>query len=119
MSEKQVEALDTIKNKVLIKYGSTGVQETINKAFFKLLNMIVVYPVEDVEHLSDHRGNVFPDAYLVPRGTTARQLAYQIHSDLGDSFLHAINVKQKIRIGENHVLKEGDVISIVSSKRRS
>ena len=28
--------------------------------------MITVYPVEDLEHLSDHMGRVLPDAYLVP-----------------------------------------------------
>jgi ribosome-binding ATPase YchF (GTP1/OBG family) len=119
MSEKQLGALEVINKIILTKFGSTGVQETINRAFFELLNMIVIYPVEDSEHLSDHQGNVLPDAYLVRLGTTARQLAYLIHSELGDNFIHAIDVRRKIRIGENYVLKDGDVISIISSKRRS
>ena len=52
----------------------------MNMAYFKLLNMITVYPVEDLEHLSDHNGRVLPDTYLIPQGTTARQFAYVIHS---------------------------------------
>ena len=81
--------------------------------------MITVYPVEDVEHLSDHSGRVLPDAYLVPRGTTAHQFAYIIHTELGDSFLYAVNAKDKRRIGEDTILKDRDVISIVSTQKRA
>ena len=118
LTETQGKALKVIQERILQKFGSTGVQEAINMAFFKLLNMIVVYPVEDLEHLSDHDGRVFPDAYLVPYGTTARQLAYIIHTELGEGFIHAIEAHEKKRIGENYVLKDRDVISIVSAKKR-
>ena len=118
LTETQGKALKVIQERILQKFGSTGVQETINMAFLKLLNMIVVYPVEDLEHLSDHNGRVLPDAYLVPYGTTARQLAYIIHTELGESFIHAIEAHEKKRIGENYVLKDRDVISIVSAKKR-
>ncbi len=87
-------------------------------AFFKLLNMIVVYPVEDIEHLSNHTGRVLPDAYIVPYGTTARELAYIVHTELGASFIHAVEAHEKKRVGENYVLKDRDVISIVSAKKR-
>ncbi len=115
----QIKALDAIREKILVKYGSTGVQEAINTAYFKLLNMITVYPVEDVEHLSNHNGKVLPDAYLIPQGTTAHQFAYIIHTELGESFLYAVNARHKTRIGEDAVLKDKDVISIVSTKRRA
>jgi ribosome-binding ATPase YchF (GTP1/OBG family) len=81
--------------------------------------MIVVYPVEDIEKLSDHKGNVLPDAYVVPYGTTTRQLAYIIHTELGEGFIHAVEAREKKRIGEDHVLKDRDVISIVSAKKRA
>jgi ribosome-binding ATPase YchF (GTP1/OBG family) len=119
LTEAQGKALQTVKEKILKKFGSAGVQDAINMAFFKLLNMIVVYPVEDVEHLSDHQGRVLPDAYMVPYGTTARQLAYMIHTDLGEGFIYAIEAREKRRIGENYVLKDRDVISIVSAKKRA
>jgi ribosome-binding ATPase YchF (GTP1/OBG family) len=119
LSQNQISGLETIREKVLIKNGSTGVQDAINMAYFKLLNMITVYPVEDVEHLSDHNGSVLPDAYLVPYGTTARQFAYLIHTELGESFIYAINAREKKRIGEGTVLRDRDVISIVSAKKRA
>ncbi len=119
LSQSQKDALDKIREKILFRHGSTGVQETINNAFFRLLEMITVYPVEDLEHLSDHQGRVLPDAYLVQYGTTVRQLAYMIHTELGDSFIYAIEARERKRIGEDYVLKDRDVISIVSAKKRT
>jgi len=119
LSPGQLRALELIREKVLQKNGSTGVQDAINMAYFKLLNMITVYPVEDLEHLSDHNGKVLPDTYLVPKGTTARQFAYIIHTELGESFIYAVDAREKRRIGEDAVLKDRDVISIVSAKKRA
>jgi len=118
LTEAQDKALQTVKEKILQKFGTTGVQEAINMAFFQLLNMIVVYPVEDLEHLADHKGKVLPDAYLVPYGTNAHQLAYIIHTELGESFIHAVEARERKRIGEDYLLKDRDVISIVSAKKR-
>jgi hypothetical protein len=119
LTENQIKALETIKEKILLKFGSTGVQDAVNMAFFKLLSMITVYPVEDLEHLADHNGRVLPDAYLVPYGTTARQLAYIIHTELGESFIYAVEARERKRVGEDYVLKDRDVISIVSAKKRA
>lgn len=118
ITEAQGKALKIVQENVLLKFGTTGVQEAINTAYFQLLNMIVVYPVEDIEHLSDHEGRVLPDAYVVPYGTTARQLAYTIHTELGEGFIYAVEAREKKRIGENHILKDRDVVSIVSAKKR-
>jgi len=118
LTEAQKRALQMVREKVLQNFGSAGVQDAINMAFLKLLGMIVVYPVEDLEHLSDHQGRVLPDAYMVPYGTTARQLAYMIHTELGEGFIYAVEAREKRRIGENHVLKDQDVVSIVSTKKR-
>ena len=119
LSAGQIRALEQVKEKILKPNGTTGVQEAINTAYFKLLDMITVYPVEDLEHLTDHNGRVLPDAYLVPKGTTAHLFAYLIHSELGENFLYAIDARDKRRIGEDAILKDRDVISIVSAKKRS
>jgi ribosome-binding ATPase YchF (GTP1/OBG family) len=119
LSEGQAKALETIREKILLRLGSTGVQEAINTAFFRLLNMITVYPVEDLEHLTDHTGRVLPDAYLVPYGTTARELAYIIHTELGEGFIYGVEAREKKRIGEDYTLKDRDVISIVSARKRA
>lgn len=119
ITSTQLKALETIKDRVLAKFGTTGVQDAINTAYFKLLNSIVVYPVEDIDHLSDHEGRVLPDAFIVPYGTTARGLAYRIHTELGQSFIYGVEAHEKKRVGEDYVLKNGDVLSIVSAKKRA
>lgn len=118
LTTEQKAALDRIREKILVPWGSTGVQAAIDYAFFKMLRMITAYPVENPESLTDHKGRVLPDAYLVPFGTTAKQFAGMIHSDLGEGFLYGVEVRSKMRIGEDHTLKDRDVISIVSAKKR-
>ena len=119
LNESQTRALETIREKILLKFGSTGVQEAVNTAFLRLLSMVTVYPVEDLEHLADHNGRVLPDAYLVPYGTTARELAYIIHTELGEGFIYAVEAREKKRVGEDYLVKDGDVLSIVSARKRA
>jgi len=116
---EQMDALKLIREEILAKLGSTGVQNSLNFAFFKLLKMITVYPVEDHEKLTDHKGRILPDAYLIPEGTTAKEFAAMIHSDLALGFIYAIEARTKMRMGEDHVLKDRDVISIVCTKRHA
>ncbi|MHA1838871.1 MAG: TGS domain-containing protein, partial [Candidatus Ranarchaeia archaeon] len=115
IDEKTSKLLKKLHENVLSKYGSTGVQECINRLVYNVLNMIVVYPVEDVNSYSDHHGNVLPDALLVPKGTTTRGLAFRIHTQLGETFIHAINGRTKRRIGEDYVLEDHDIIKIVAA----
>jgi ribosome-binding ATPase YchF (GTP1/OBG family) len=119
VTAEQLNALTRIKEKILLPLGSTGVQDALNLAFFKLLQMVTVYPVEDPEKLTDHKGRVLPDAYLVPYGTTAKQFAGLIHSDLETGFLYATEVRSKMRVADDYVLKDCDVISITSAKRHA
>lgn len=117
-SRDLAKALEMIRELVLRKWGSTGVQEALNEAVFNSLDNIVVYPVEDHVKLTDKQGRVLPDAFIMPRGSTARDLAYRIHTDLGETFLYAINAKTKQRVGESYKLNDGDVIKIVASAAR-
>ncbi len=119
LTREQSQALKFIRERVLSRFGSTGVQKAVDTAIFSLLNRIAVFPVEDLERLTDHKGRVLPDCYLVPRGTTARQLAAQIHSELAEGFIYAVEARSKRRLGENYELRHRDVIKIVSSKARA
>ncbi|MBP2134585.1 ribosome-binding ATPase YchF (GTP1/OBG family) [Methanomicrobium sp. W14] len=116
LNKPQKTGLDAIK-KVMNEFGGTGVQQTINGMVFDLLDMIVVFPVEDENKFCDGKDRILPDAYLMKRGSTPHDLAYHIHSDIGDGFLYAVDAKTKMRIKENHILKSGDVIKIVSTKK--
>jgi ribosome-binding ATPase len=117
LNEQQQKALDIVRT-LMEKYGSTGVQEAINIACFKLLRMVAVYPVEDEFKLSDKKGNVLPDVRLLPEGSTAKDLAETVHADLAKGFLYAVDARSKQRIGADHKLKSGDVIKIVSAASR-
>ncbi|PUA31385.1 MAG: redox-regulated ATPase YchF [Candidatus Terraquivivens tikiterensis] len=118
LTPQQKKTLEMIEARVLERWGSTGVQQLINVAYLEILGYIPVYPVEDADKLCDKHGNVLPDVYLLPKGSTARDLAYKIHSELGKGFLYAIDVRTKLRLGEKHQLKSGDVISIISTTKR-
>ncbi|MFH1100886.1 MAG: redox-regulated ATPase YchF [Methanobacteriota archaeon] len=113
LTEKQRQALQYIQTHVLTKYGSTGVQKCIESAV-QMLHLIVVYPVEDAHHLTDKQGRILPDAYLVPEGTNARDLAFKVHTDLGKHFIRAIDARTQRVIGADHPLKNGDVVSIIA-----
>lgn len=118
LSDKQKEALITV-SKVLKKFGSTGVQNILNHACFKILDKIVIYPVEDELKFTDKKGNVLPDARIVSKNTTAKELANIIHKELGKGFLYAIDARSKQRISAEHILKNNDIIKIVSTTSRN
>ena len=117
LSNEQNNALHLAKN-VLTKLGVTGVQKILNFIVFDVLKMIVVFPVEDETKLCNKDGQVLPDAKLLSSTSTAKDLAFIIHQDIGKGFLHAIDAKTKQRIGAEHYLKNGDIIKIVSTLSR-
>lgn len=118
LSSKQLDALNKV-SKVLKRFGSTGVQNILNYACFDVLNNIVVYPVEDEFKFTDKKGNVLPEARIVPKNITAKELADLIHKELGKGFLYAIDARSKQRIGAEHILKNNDIIKIVSTTSRN
>ncbi len=113
LNSAQIAALEKIREFMKV-YGSTGVQEVIEKAVFSLLNMIAVYPVEDENKWTDKDGNVLPDVFLMPRGSTAIDLAYKVHTDLGENFIRAINGRTKRILGHDYELQDGDIIKIIA-----
>ncbi len=115
LNDKQTKALEFVRQNVLEKFKSTGVQEVLDKAVFELLGYITIFP-GGVNKLEDKDGNVLPDCFLIPGGSTALDFAYKIHSDLGDTFIRAIDVKTKRTVGKEHVVQNRDVVEIVSDK---
>lgn len=115
LSPRQSQALDFIRDHVLRPYGSSGVLQALEQAVFELLKLIVVFPVEDDHRLTDKSGNILPDAHLVPQGSTAKDLAFRVHTDLGEHFIRAIDVRHRRTVGADHPLQHGDVVRIVAS----
>ncbi len=112
LSPAQRKGLDYIRDHVLRPLGETGVAKALEVAAFSLLCLIPVFPVEDEAKLTDKDGRVLPDCHLVPQGTTARQLAYRVHTDLGEHFIRAMDCRTHRAIGADHVLAAGDVVKI-------
>jgi ribosome-binding ATPase len=118
LSAAQAAALKMVEERVMKAYGGTGVQEAINRAFFDLLKAIVVFPVEDETKLTDKDGRVLPDAFVMRGGSTAVDLARTVHSELAEGFLYAIDARTGKRLAADHVLKNRDIVKIVSSGHR-
>ena len=118
LNEKQKWALNFIRKDILGEYLQTGVQFALNVAVFKLLNMNVVYPVADQSKLSDKNGNVLPDAYLMRNGSSIEDLANEIHTDLAKGILYAIDIRSGLRLPINYLIKDRDVLSIVSAMKK-
>ena len=113
LNEKQLNALKFIEKNVLKVYGSTGVQDVLNKAVFDFLKYIAVFPA-GANKLADSKGNILPDCFLVPEGTTALEFAFKLHTDLGKQFIRAINARTKQVVGKDYRLKHRDGIEIVT-----
>jgi len=115
LSEAQQNALEKIRE-FLDRFGSTGVQRCLEEAIFTLLDRIVVYPVEDETHYTNKDGDILPDCFLVKKGITAKEFAYYVHTEIGDSFIRAIDARTRRVVGADHELANNDVIKIVSHK---
>ncbi|MCI4366359.1 MAG: YchF-related putative GTPase [Thermoplasmata archaeon] len=115
LSPAQQTALEAIRG-ILTRWGSTGVQAALERMVYDQLHQIVVFPVEDEAHWTDSKGRVLPDALLVPAGTTARGLAYKVHSDLGENFVRAVDGRTHRALGAEHPLEHGAVVRIAAHK---
>ncbi|HYC11530.1 MAG TPA: YchF-related putative GTPase [Nitrososphaerales archaeon] len=119
LNEAQKSALAYIRRKVFGEYLRTGVQFGLNIAVFKLLKMNAIYPVADVERLTDKNGRILPDVYLMPTGSTVEELAASIHTELTKGLVYAVDARTGIHLPTNYVLRDRDVLSIVSTAKRS
>jgi len=113
VNEEQKAALQLIQKNVLDEFGSTGVQEVLDKAVFDLLNYIAIFPAGS--KLADSKGNILPDCFLLPSGSTALDFAYHLHTDIGDKFIKAIDVRTKQPVGKDSPLKHRDGIEIMTN----
>ena len=111
LTEKQSFALEQIQT-MMNTFGSTGIQEVLNKAVFELLQYVAIYPAG--AKLSDSKGNVLPDCFLMPPGSTALDFAYRLHTDIGRDFVKAVDIRTKHAVGKDHLLKNGDGLEILT-----
>jgi hypothetical protein len=119
LTSKQKWALEYVNSRLFEKWLRTGVDYALSVTVFKLLRMNVVYPVEDAKRYSDSKGNVLPDALMLPHGSTPLELAKSLHSDIAEGFLYAIDAVSGLRLPKDYILRDRDVVSIVSTKKKT
>ncbi len=113
LTEEQNKALSYIKEKVLEKYGTTGVQDAIDNVVFELLHYVAVFPGGQ-KKLMDSEGNILPDCFLMPPNSTVLDFARKIHEDLAKNFIKAIDARTGKVLGKDYILKHRDVIEIIA-----
>ena len=114
LTPKQQGALKYIETRVMAKWINTGIQQALNTVVFKLLKNNMIYPVSDEFKLTDHHGNVLPDVYLMPDGSTPIDLARNVHTSLAENYILAIDAKTGIRLPKDYSLRHKDVVKIVT-----
>ncbi len=117
LTSKQKKALEYMERFVFSKIMRTGVQFALNTLVFKVMGYKYVYPVHDIERLSDRKGRVLPDVYLLPRDADLEDLAGEIHTTLRKNLIHGIDVRTGIKLPKNYILHDRDVIHLVVARR--
>lgn len=116
LTAQQRKALEFIKASVLSGFEEgTGIQAVLNHVTFDVLKYKAIHP-GGVGKLEDSNGNVIPDCFLMKEKATALDFAYKLHTDFGQNFIKAIDVRTKLPIGKDHVLKNLDIVEIMASK---
>lgn len=115
LTPEQSKALTYVQQRVFTRWIRTGVQFALNSCVFKLLNMNCVYPVEDLEKMSDKKGNVLPDILLVPYNATLSAVAGHVHTELAKTIIYGVDARTGVRLPADYVVRDRDVIKIVAA----
>lgn len=115
-NEKQIGALSMIKASY-DRGGMIRIFDVISDIIKNKLSRIVAYPVYDEGKWTDKDGNILPDAFIMTKSDTAEDLAFAVHTDIGNGFIRAINARSKMVIGRNYELQDSDVIRIVAKTK--
>ncbi len=106
MDEKLKTRIENLKDMVLYRFGSTGVNQVLSKAA-ELLGLVAVFPVKDVSNFSSgtSRTNaVFRDCVLVKKNTTVAEVARKV---MGDAPLAYVEGAGGTRVSEDDIVTVG------------
>ncbi|MGV8176640.1 MAG: TGS domain-containing protein, partial [Candidatus Bilamarchaeaceae archaeon] len=114
LNEQQRKGMDFL-SAMMKQFNGTGVQKCLNASVFELLRYFAVFP-GGVNRLADKDGNVLPDCFLLPPGSTAIDFARAIHTDFANRFIKAIEVRTKMTHGADWKLKHRDIVEFMFGK---
>ncbi len=111
LPEEKANGLDQI-GEYVDAFGGTGVQQALETALFEELDAIAVFPGA---RKPQEDGTFLQDCFVLPDGSTAEDFAYFLHTDIGEGFLHAHNVRSQRQIAADTELDHRDVVEITTT----
>ena len=107
LDEKLAARIESIRDLVLFRFGSTGVTQLLQAAA-RLLDLVPVFPVRNIHTFGSGLG-VFPDCVLVKRGTQVGVVARRIMGDVTIAAIEGVGG----RVGEEDTVDAGknDILS--------
>jgi len=111
LPEEKAAGLEQIREFV-DAFDGTGVQQALETALFEELDAIAVFPGA---RKPQDDGTFLQDCFVLPDGSTAEDFAYFLHTDIGDGFLHAHDVRSQRQIGADTELDHRDVVEITTT----
>ncbi|ELZ24845.1 translation-associated GTPase [Halosimplex carlsbadense 2-9-1] len=110
-SDEQEAGLEQIREFVT-EYERTGVQRALETALFDVLDAIAVFPGAEQPQ---EDGTFLQDCFVLPDGSTAEDFAYFLHTDIGEGFLHATDVRSGRQVAADTELDHRDVVEITTT----
>lgn len=111
MDDKLKNRVENLRDLVLFRYGSTGVNKLLTRAA-ELLGLVPVFPVRNINSYSsgERETGVFRDCVLVKRGSTVGQVYRKVMGDAPLAFAETIG---GVRVGEADLVEPGrnDILS--------
>ncbi|GGN98092.1 MULTISPECIES: redox-regulated ATPase YchF [Haloarcula] len=111
LPEEKAAGLEQIREFV-DEFDGTGVQQALETALFEELDAIAVFPGA---RKPQDDGTFLQDCFVLPDGSTAEDFAYFLHTDIGEGFLHAHDVRSGRQVGADTELDHRDVVEITTT----
>ena len=111
LDEKLKTRIENLKDLVLYRFGSTGVNQVLTRAS-EVLGLVAVYPVRNIGTFGSgepgaaggERAAVFRDCVLVKKGSTVGDVYRKV---MGDAPLAYVETTGGVRVGEEDEVKVG------------
>lgn len=110
LDDKLATRIENLRDMVLYRFGSTGVNQVLTRAA-ELLGLTAVYPVRNIGTFGSgeagsgsERANVFRDCVLVPRNSTVKDVGRKV---MGDAPLAFVETVGGVRVAEDEVVGSG------------
>lgn len=104
LPENIMEKIEQIRDLILFRYGSTGIQNLLTTSA-KVLDLIPVYTVKNINLLNEEDSNCFKDSFLIKKGSTVGEVKrhlFGIEVSIG-----SILTVGNLRVSEDDQIFEG------------